>query len=70
MTLPDIVRQHHVDTLAEHARPTWEDGVPNCSLDACPVYDGKRCSAMGCRPSSVCEPAVQALSAVVLRGGK
>ena len=34
------------------------DGVPLCSHDACPHYDGKRCDVIGFRPSVICEPAV------------
>ena len=40
-------------------RPEWDkDGVPSCTLDECPSYDGKRCREMGFRPQSLCEPAV------------
>lgn len=34
------------------------DGVPRCSENECPSYDGKRCELIGCRPSLICEPAV------------
>ncbi len=40
-------------------RPTiGEGGVPFCSEDECPSYDGKRCEKMGFRPGHICEPAV------------
>lgn len=48
--------------------PDWLDGhqgvqlaesiMPYCSLDGCSLYDGKRCSILGCKPSRLCEPAV------------
>jgi len=37
------------------------DGVPYCTYEKCPQYDGKRCDLMGQRPSWICEPAVQDL---------
>lgn len=49
-------------TAAERAPdvlPMVDDaGVPRCSYEDCPSYDGKRCEAMGFRPGSICEPAV------------
>ena len=33
-------------------------GLPLCSEDACALYDGKRCSALGFRPDRFCEPAL------------
>lgn len=40
-------------------RPTiGEYGIPFCSEEACPQYDGKRCELLGFRPGRVCEPAV------------
>ena len=35
-----------------------EKGVPMCSDDNCPSYDGKRCRLLGSRPDRICEPAV------------
>src|SRR5688572_25862426 len=43
--------------------PEWADGLPICSLESCPSYDGKRCELMGCRPGSLCEPAVREIVA-------
>jgi len=40
------------------AEPEWHKGIPMHS-DECGEYDGKRCRAMGFRPSRICEPAVQ-----------
>lgn len=37
---------------------TSERGLPVCSENECRQYDGKRCRAMGCRPSILCEPAL------------
>jgi hypothetical protein len=44
-----------------------EHGVPFCSEDACPEYDGKRCRALGCRPGPICEPAVIAMARRISR---
>src|SRR5690606_13058736 len=33
-------------------------GVPMCSREECPEYDGKRCRILGMRPDAICEPAV------------
>lgn len=45
------------------AAPSWgQHGVPMCAQDDCGLYDGKRCRAMGCRPSSVCEPVVERMA--------
>lgn len=39
--------------------PHWDlNDVPLCTSDGCDDYDGKRCRLLGCRPSSICEPAV------------
>ncbi|MGN6107819.1 MAG: hypothetical protein ACTHU0_22115 [Kofleriaceae bacterium] len=35
-------------------------GVPLCSLERCPSYDGKRCGETGNRPGDVCVPEVRA----------
>lgn len=40
-------------------------GTPFCSEDQCPLYDGKRCEAMGFRPARICEPAVRAIVQIV-----
>jgi len=42
-----------------------EHGVPVCTEDQCPQFDGKRCRAIGFRPDRICEPAVRALAARV-----
>lgn len=34
------------------------EGLPLCSEDACALYDGKRCRAIGFRPDTYCEPAL------------
>lgn len=44
-----------------------ENGVPRCSYDRCPQYDGKRCRAIGFRPDSICEPAVIAMRQLIKR---
>jgi hypothetical protein len=47
-------------------RPDWgtSDGVPRCT-DECPMHDGKRCRALGMRPSAICEPAVMWMAKVL-----
>lgn len=48
---------------SENARPEWTpNGVPMCTTSECSYYDGKRCSAMGQRPSSVCQPVVERMA--------
>lgn len=37
-------------------------GIPWCTDDGCPLYDGKRCRATGFKPSNICEPAVEAMA--------
>lgn len=37
----------------------WRDGVPICTEDRCPQYDGKRCRELGFRPDRMCEPEVR-----------
>jgi len=37
------------------------EGVPRCSYDDCPSFDGKRCEQLGFRPEDICEPAVLVL---------
>jgi len=38
-------------------------GLPRCTREGCPAYDGKRCELTGYRPESLCEPAVQEIVA-------
>ena len=46
--------------------PTMVEGLPVCDLDrCCPLYDGKRCMVQGFRPESLCEPAVEAMGAML-----
>lgn len=33
-----------------------KNGLPLCTSDGCPQYDGKRCREMGFRPDRFCEP--------------
>ncbi len=40
-------------------QPTLVRGIPHCSQDECPLFDGKRCRATGFRAAGVCEPAVE-----------
>lgn len=44
----------------DEIKPTLDTrtGVPHCSYEKCPNYDGKRCRALGFRPQGICEPAV------------
>lgn len=42
-------------------------GLPICSDDACPAYDGKRCHLTGFRPDTYCEPALLDMASA-LRG--
>ena len=37
----------------------WHDGVPVCTEDECPQFDGKRCREIGWRPDRMCEPEVR-----------
>lgn len=39
-------------------------GLPYCT-EACPQHDGKRCRVIGNRPSSICEPAMEDMAAVI-----
>jgi hypothetical protein len=43
------------------------DGVPLCNRDGCPMYDGKRCRALGYRPDGICEPRVREMAAELKR---
>lgn len=43
-------------------QPNIIDDIPYCSSDDCPLYDGKRCEAMGARPGHICEPAVGSMA--------
>lgn len=45
--------------------PTIIDGVPYCSENTCPAFDGKRCEILGHKPGNVCQPAVSEMSAAV-----
>lgn len=45
--------------------PTIIDGVPYCSENTCPAFDGKRCEILGRKPGNVCQPAVSEMSAAV-----
>ena len=47
--------------------PSQNVVLPYCQ-DDCPCHDGRRCSILGRRPDSVCEPAVAALVREVTRG--
>jgi len=59
--------RREIEELIE-ARPDWDDrGVPGCYDDQCNQYDGKRCRLTGCRPSSLCEPAVIEMAALLNR---
>jgi hypothetical protein len=44
---------------AKKRLPRWDDNIPKCSEDDCPMFDGKRCDELGHRPSLICEPAVR-----------
>lgn len=39
--------------------------IPRCAHEDCGQYDGKRCRILGCRPGSICEPAVEMLLRVI-----
>jgi hypothetical protein len=41
----------------------WHDGVPYCTDEQCPKYDGKRCELLGHRPCRVCEIEVRSMDA-------
>lgn len=56
-----MIRLHDVLRL-EGCWPAWDKGVPRCSEDDCPSYDGKRCELLGMRPGGICEPAVEAMA--------
>jgi hypothetical protein len=44
-------------------RPEFDErGVPRCTRDKCPAFDGKRCDLMGYRPGPLCEPAVAVMA--------
>ena len=48
--------------MSEDVRPEFTGkGLPMC-VESCPSHDGKRCRALGFRPSSICEPAVEAMA--------
>ena len=47
-------------TMQMQPEVSEKTGVPWCSK-RCPSNDGKRCTLMGYEPSSVCEPAIEAI---------
>lgn len=63
------VRAFHVGTDAEAFRVDWDGGTPGCTAEACPVYDGKRCRAMGCQPGDMCAPVIEAMVYLLTAGG-
>lgn len=53
--------------VGHDARPEWAvSGLPWCTREDCPAFDGKRCRVVGARPSSICEPAVDAMGALLI----
>jgi hypothetical protein len=45
--------------MSDQMKPdVGESGIPFCTYDQCPAYDGKRCRLIGFRPGNICEPAV------------
>jgi hypothetical protein len=51
-------------TKQDEPRPMLDDnGLPLCRPDDCPLYDGKRCRAMGARPDRFCEPELAEMAA-------
>lgn len=40
-------------------RPRIDGGLPFCSEHECPSFDGKRCTLIGSRPATICEPSVR-----------
>jgi hypothetical protein len=44
-----------------------QGGVPRCSWEQCPSYDGKRCSVVGHQPEYICEPAVAKMASDLVR---
>jgi hypothetical protein len=60
--------------MAERAPSPDRNGLPLCSQEECPQYDGKRCRELGFRPHHFCEPQLiedrenaSAVRAVLLR---
>lgn len=46
--------------MPSEIKPIWDEhGVPVCTEDKCPQFDGKRCRAFGWQPDRICEPAVR-----------
>lgn len=43
----------------ERIQPNYINGVPRCSEEKCPSYDGKRCQLLGQKPDSICAPEVK-----------
>ena len=64
---PDTSRWGY--TLPIDVRPDIEKstGTPVCSMDECPSYDGKRCTASGFRPHDICFPAVMEMASELAR---
>ncbi len=56
-----------MDDYPDPAPSVAADGVPHCTYDECPLYDGKRCRGTGSRPSGVCEPAVADMASLIKR---
>ena len=50
-----------MSAIADDRKPRWSEGVPVCTEDECPCFDGKRCRVMGFRPGRLCEPEVSVL---------
>lgn len=60
----DLVCLDVVEAGIQPPRPRWTTGgVPCCSESDCPMYDGKRCYALGTRPDTICEPVVISMAA-------
>lgn len=52
--------------LHDDVRPNWNHNIPFCDARCCPSYNQNYCLAMGSmRPSSICRPAVSAMSKLV-----
>ncbi len=56
MNLLDKIKN---DAEAQELQADWTDAGPLCTTSLCAQYDGKRCQALGFRPSSHCEPVVR-----------
>lgn len=59
-------QQVEMDYDERSISPKWpSSGVPFCSREECACYDGKRCRLSGFQPSSICEPAVMSMAAML-----